>query len=73
MKSAHSITAPLGHRPGVVFGGVLMGWDGNLIVVAIWLVIGFGVTELVASFIESHSLNRVAIQNLEDPVRVKSP
>jgi hypothetical protein len=40
----------------------------NLIIVAIWLVIGFGVTELVASFVESHALNRV-----EDPARAKSP
>jgi len=39
----------------------------NLIIVAIWLAIGFGVTELVASVIEAHSVNRVAIQKLEDP------
>jgi hypothetical protein len=45
----------------------------NLIIVAIWLVIGFAVTELVASFIESHSLNRATIQKLEDPADVKSP
>jgi hypothetical protein len=44
-----------------------------LLVVAVWLAIGFGVTELVASFIEVQSANRVATPKLEDPAGVKSP
>jgi hypothetical protein len=41
----------------------------NLIIVAIWLAIGFGVTELVASYIEvqSQSANHVATPKFEDP------
>jgi len=39
----------------------------NLIIVALWLAIGFGVTELVASFMEVQSSSRVATPKLEDP------
>jgi hypothetical protein len=39
----------------------------NLLVVAIWLAIGFGVTELVASFVEVQSASRVATPKFEDP------
>ena len=74
MKSADAITAPLGYRPDVVSAGVT-NWGGMriLVTVAIWLAIGFGVTELVASFIEAHSANRVEMQKLEAPAREKSP
>jgi hypothetical protein len=44
-----------------------------LVIVAMWLAIGFGVTELVASLVESHALNREPIQKLEDPTPAKSP
>jgi hypothetical protein len=44
-----------------------------LVTVAVWLAIGFGVTELVASVIEAHSANRAEIQKLEEPAREKSP
>ena len=41
----------------------------NLIIVAIWLALGFGVTELVASYIEAQtqSANRVETPKFEDP------
>ena len=39
----------------------------NLVIVAVWLAIGFGVTELVASYIEAQSANRVATPKLADP------
>jgi hypothetical protein len=38
-----------------------------LIIVAVWLALGFGVTELVASFIEVQSASRVVTPKLEDP------
>jgi hypothetical protein len=38
-----------------------------LVIIAVWLTIGFGVTELVASFIEVQSASRVATPKLEDP------
>jgi hypothetical protein len=45
----------------------------TLIIVGIWLAVGFGVTELVASFMEVQSASRVAPPKLEDVARVKSP
>lgn len=39
----------------------------NLIIMAVWLGIGFGITELVASYLQARSAEPQAVQKLHDP------